>query len=270
MNGQGYMKDLTTFECSPVKQKNTLKDIFPKDGHRWAMKWSGASDKQLLTADQRKLLAPLSILPSDSNTDEPALRVPAIIIPAIGISYGVVALHKGALRTLNISTRDEILEDHSDFHTHVDNYLQWSPAAAVIGLNVMGIHGARPFKEELCIYAVSTILMGGTVYGLKHITKEERPDYSSFTSFPSGHTATAFAAAEWLRTEYWQRSPWIGVAGYAAATATGVLRLYNNKHWVSDVVAGAAVGFLSTRIAYLVNPWIENHIFNRKQQVHSF
>ncbi|HET8572692.1 MAG TPA: phosphatase PAP2 family protein [Edaphocola sp.] len=266
---QGYIKDTTTFEYSPVKQI-ILRDTFSEKDYRWKMELSGAPDQQFLKADQRRLLAAPSILPPANNAGSPALSVPAVIIPAIGVGYGVAALHKGELRTLNISTRNEVLEDHSYFHTHTDDYLQWSPAAAVMGLNLMGVHGARPFKEELCIYALSTAIMGGTVYGLKHFTKEERPDYSSFTSFPSGHTATAFAAAEWLRAEYWQRSPWVGVAGYAAATATGILRLYNNRHWVSDVIAGAAVGFLSTRIAYLVNPWIANHLFYRKRQVSSF
>jgi len=38
--------------------------------------------------------------------------------------------------------------------------------------------------------------------------------------------------------------------GYAVAAATGILRLYNNKHWFSDVVAGALIGILSARLAY--------------------
>lgn len=207
---------------------------------------------------------------SDPHQDNPGFSTPAIAIPAIGISYGVVALHHSSLRKLNLSTRNEIEEDHPYFITHVDNYLQWSPAAAMIGLNIAGVHGEHPFGDELCVYGVSTLIMAGTVFSVKHITHEERPDHSDFNSFPSGHTATAFAAAEWLRTEYWQRSPWIGIAGYTAATTTGILRLYNNKHWVSDVVAGAAIGFLSTRIAYAVNPWIEQHILHYKRQKMNF
>lgn len=187
-------------------------------------------------------------------------------IPALGIGYGFLALHSHQLRSFNLAIKNEIREDHPNFQTHVDNYLQWSPAAAVIALNLLGVHGTKPFKEELGIYTISTIIMAGTVYGLKRITHEDRPDYSSFTSFPSGHTATVFAAAEWLRMEYGHRSPWIGIAGYAVATSVGVLRVYNNRHWVSDVIAGAAVGFLSTRISYVVYPWMKSHIFhsNRK------
>jgi hypothetical protein len=195
--------------------------------------------------------------------DAHALNLTSVAIPAVGIAYGVLALHNSAPEKLNLSTRYEIREDHPFFHTHIDNYLQYSPAAAVIGLNLAGIHGLHSFKDELFIYGISSIVMLGTVVGLKHLTHEQRPDKSSFMSFPSGHTANAFAAAEWLREEYWQRSPWIGVGGYAVATSIGVLRVYNNRHWVSDVVAGAAIGFLSTQIAYAVNPWVEKHILHR-------
>ena len=46
-------------------------------------------------------------------------------------------------------------------------------------------------------------------------------------------------------------SPWIGVAGYAMATSTGLLRMYNNRHWITDVVAGAGIGIASTTLSYL-------------------
>lgn len=197
--------------------------------------------------------------------DLQSLNVSSVLIPAAGIVYGVLALHKGSLKTLDISTRNELLEDHNTLHTHIDNYLQYSPAAVVIGLNIAGVHGKHSFIDELCVYAISNIVMGISVEGAKHFSHELRPDGTSYNSFPSGHTATAFAAAEWLRTEYWQRSPWIGAAGYAAAATTGVLRIYNNRHWVSDVIAGAAFGFLSTRVAYELNPWVEKHLLHENR-----
>lgn len=186
----------------------------------------------------------------------------SVAVPAAGIGYGVLALHRSGPRELNLSTRKEILEDHPHFLTHVDNYLQFSPAVAVLGLNIAGVKGEHTFQDELCLYGISTFIMLGTVWVVKPIAHEQRPDHSGFSSFPSGHTATAFAAAELLRAEYWHRAPWIGVLGYAAATTTGALRVYNNRHWVSDVVAGAAIGFLSTRIAYGLNPWVERHILH--------
>jgi membrane-associated phospholipid phosphatase len=96
-----------------------------------------------------------------------------------------------------------------------------------------------------------------SVESIKTITKRERSDGSNNASFPSGHTATAFASAEFLRQEYKDESPLYGIAGYAVATTTGILRLYNNKHWVSDVVAGAGFGIASTKLAYLLYPKVK-------------
>lgn len=203
--------------------------------------------------------------PSFFQPEKP-LNIYSVSIPALGIGYGFIALHPDKLKMLNLSTKNEIREDHPYFRTHIDNYLQWSPAAAVIGLNLAGIRGRNQFGDALAVYGVSTVLMAGSVFSLKKITHEQRPDGSNFYSFPSGHTATAFAAAEWLRMEYGYTHPWIAVAGYAAATTTGVLRIYNNRHWVSDVIAGAALGFLCTRVAYAINPWIKAHIFHTSKR----
>ncbi|MBE7178847.1 MAG: phosphatase PAP2 family protein, partial [Mucilaginibacter polytrichastri] len=103
----------------------------------------------------------------------------------------------------------------------------------------------------------SNALMAGSVFALKHTTHQLRPNYADDLSFPSGHTATAFAAAEFMYQEYADVSPWYGIAGYAMATATGILRVYNNDHWFSNIVAGAGLGILSTKISYLVYPWIK-------------
>ena len=96
--------------------------------------------------------------------------------------------------------------------------------------------------------------MAVSVKVLKNTTHVERPDFSNYVSFPSGHTATAFIGAEFLHQEYKSISPWIGISGYAVAAATGALRMYNNKYWFSDVVAGAGIGMLSTKIAYWIFP----------------
>lgn len=75
-----------------------------------------------------------------------------------------------------------------------------------------------------------------------------RPDGSNNKSFPSGHTATAFMAATMLHKEYGGRSPWYSIAGYSMATVTGVSRMLNNKHWLSDVLVGAGIGILGVSV----------------------
>ena len=77
-----------------------------------------------------------------------------------------------------------------------------------------------------------------------------RPDESNFFSFPSGHTATAFMTATLLYKEYGFKSVWVGIVAYAAAIITGMTRILNNRHWMIDVIVGAALGILLTEMAY--------------------
>lgn len=102
--------------------------------------------------------------------------------------------------------------------------------------------------------------MAGIVGTLKNTTNVTRPDGSDNKSFPSGHTATAFMTATMLTKEYGGVSPWIGVGAYSVAAATGLMRVANNKHWLSDVLTGAGVGILATEAGY----WITDLIFKDK------
>jgi membrane-associated phospholipid phosphatase len=97
-------------------------------------------------------------------------------------------------------------------------------------------------------------------FPLKELTHVTRPDASNDKSFPSGHTSHAFAAATFMAKELKDKSIWYGVGAYTIATGVGVLRIMNNRHWVSDVMAGAGIGILSTNIAYLThqNRWGKN------------
>lgn len=190
--------------------------------------------------------------------------ITSLILPSAAITYGFISLENDGLQKLNENTKIEITEDHPHPVTKLDNYLQYSPAVAVYTLNALGIKGKNNFRDRTIIYALSTVISTAIVTPLKSITKEQRPDGSDFRSFPSGHTTTAFANAEFMRQEYKDVSQWYAVAGYAAATATGILRLYNNKHWVGDVVAGAGVGILSTNLAYWIYPAIKKRFFKDK------
>lgn len=205
-------------------------------------------------------------------TNKPAdrpLRVQSLIIPAVFIGYGVVSLGHNAIRDLDITTKNELQEDHPLFAAHLDDYTQFAPALAVYALNLAGVKGKNSLLDATGIYLLSTGIMGGTVSILKKGTHRLRPNNSSYNSFPSGHTANSFAAAEFLRQEYKDISPWYGYAGYTVATATGVLRMYNNKHWLSDVVAGAGIGILSTKIAYYVYPHLKNLIIGKQEVSYS-
>ena len=68
----------------------------------------------------------------------------------------------------------------------------------------------------------------------------------SNSSFPSGHTTAAFSAATVFAVEY-KNKPYIPIIAYSAATLVALSRLTENKHWATDLVAGAALGYLNGR-----------------------
>lgn len=137
------------------------------------------------------------------------------------------------------------------FRLHYDDYLQYAPAALMLGLKIGGVRGRSSWGRMLVSDAFSVALMAGAVNSLKYTCRMPRPDGSNNKSFPSGHTATAFMAATMLHKEYGPRSPWYSIAGYSMATVTGVSRMLNNKHWFSDVLVGAGIGILSVELGYL-------------------
>jgi len=186
-----------------------------------------------------------------------------LIIPVALIGYGVYGLENHDLKLFNAEINEEVTE-HIDEKITIDDFGQYAPLAALITLDVAGVKSKSNRRDQLIIATTSQLLMGLTVRVLKKITHEERPDYSSFNSFPSGHTATAFSGAELLYQEYKDVSIWYGISGYVVASGVGIFRMYNNRHWFTDVVAGAGIGILSTKIAYWLYPTI-NKIFNPKE-----
>ncbi|GHV03569.1 phospholipid phosphatase [Bacteroidia bacterium] len=149
---------------------------------------------------------------------------------------------------------DKQVSQNYNGKTSVDNYIQYAPAVAVYGLDLAGVKAKHNFRDRTFVMASSYLLMAVTVNTLKYTVNVRRPDSSAENSFPSGHTATAFTGAHILFREYKDTSPWIGIAGYATATATGALRILNRRHWVSDVVVGAGTGILCAEAGYLLLP----------------
>lgn len=143
-----------------------------------------------------------------------------------------------------------------DFHYTYDDYLQYAPAAVMLSMKACGYDSRSSWGRMLVSDAFSIAIMAGTVNGLKYTVSRPRPDGSRNNSFPSGHTATAFATATLLHKEYGWRSPWFSIGGYTAAAVTGFSRILNNKHWMSDVMAGAAIGIGSVHLGYFITDLI--------------
>lgn len=188
-----------------------------------------------------------------------------LVIPGLLIGYGLIGLESDQLKGYNSQIREEVQED-IDHKITIDDFSQYAPAASVYALNAFGIKGKNNLKDRSIILATSYLMMSTTVFALKHITKVERPDGTSDNSFPSGHTANAFVGAEFLYQEYKDQSIWYGIGGYVVATGTGLFRMYNNRHWLTDVAAGAGIGILSTKAAYWLYPYLNNKVFKSKKE----
>lgn len=130
-------------------------------------------------------------------------------------------------------------------------------------LYAAGLIGGNRRAEDLGLHTVESIVVANTITAVIKITAGRgRPRVSpdkarnfqfmrglrneEYRSFPSGHSSAAFAFASIVTAEtsqWWPESRWIiGPIVYGGAALTGVSRIYNNAHWASDVVAGAAIG----------------------------
>lgn len=179
----------------------------------------------------------------DKFTSEKLYQMTYIGIPLIagGLIVKGENDHFRALRNRYIPT----------FQKHYDDYLQYVPAAVMIGLKAAGVEGRSSWGRMLTSDAFSAILMAASINTIKSTTKVMRPDGSSRNSFPSGHSATAFMTATMLHKEYGlTRSPWYSIGAYSIATVTAVSRQLNNRHWLSDIMVGAGIGILSTEFGY--------------------
>ncbi len=135
---------------------------------------------------------------------------------------------------------------------HGDDALQFLPLAAHVGLGWSGVPARHPGRERMALALTGFTVNELLVRAAKRVWHEARPDGSDRQAFPSGHTARAFLGAELLRRDYGWR---VGLPAYVFATGIGVLRLYNDRHWVSDVVAGAGFGLLSAELGHRLLHW---------------
>lgn len=147
------------------------------------------------------------------------------------------------------------------------------------GLYIYGVLGENTRAKKVGMLGVKAFLISGAVnYVFKQAIHRHRPyqveeelknnkimantqyewdgPFSSFeyTSFPSGHTVAAFAVATIIASEYKDHS-WVPVLSYTLATLTGLSRINDNKHWGSDVLIGAALGWGMGKLIYNRNNW---------------
>lgn len=212
---------------------------------------------------QEVALMPDSALDNRFGTD--AVLVWQKPLPAsltgLTLAAGVSPFFSETLRIQNIFIREKVQIWRRDFfdhrQMHFDDYMQWVPLASVLTLNLVGVESRHDLWPLLRRTVGGLAISSVVTHTLKFSVDEWRPDRGSTTSFPSGHTSFAFCGAEMLRLEYGQTSPWIPAFGFVVAAMTGFMRIYNDRHWTGDVLAGVALGVVSADLSYWINDLID-------------
>jgi membrane-associated phospholipid phosphatase len=171
-------------------------------------------------------------------------------------------------------SQDERIQKYFVNHqsTTADNFTKYvfEPFGSFSPVIVGGLYiGGRLVKDNRLAGTSLTagkalIVAGAFSVVVKQLTHRHRPfqddvpdhanwdgPFSSieYNSFPSGHSTAAFSMATVYAMEYWN-TIWVPVLAYTLATGTAVSRVYDNRHWTSDVVIGSALGFVTGRFMW--------------------
>lgn len=197
-----------------------------------------------------------------SSSDSVRQRMPVVeytfkpkslILPASLIAVGAVGTAIDGMGDFHLFTRKDSVRQ-----IRIDDYMEWGMLGWVFVCDLMGKE-KHNWVDQLCLVALAEGMNGLMTHGVKNWINETRPDGMP-RSFPSGHTANAFLGAHVAYKEFKDSSPVLAYSGYALALFVAGSRLYNNRHWVADVVAGAGFGILSVELSYLIYFPIRNAI----------
>ncbi len=215
-----------------------------------------------------------SATPAPATTAETRARREPLFIPRDALIAGAFALGTVAMFPVDRRVAERLQDVRARENRFLDRATRGfefiaTPGAYYIGgtLYVVGRVGRLRCVADLGWHGTEALFVAeGLGNLLKALVGRARPNVSGATnprdyvfgggfrtedrrSFPSGHAFTAFAAAAAVTSEtrrWWPRSRWIvGPLMYGGATMVGLSRMYNNKHWASDVVLGAAIGTFS-------------------------
>ncbi len=185
-----------------------------------------------------------------------------------------VALITAGTLLLNSVLNDDLQSNANnffgeDFDTSADNFLPFVPVAQIYFGKSFGFKPKNDSQHQTINIAIANVMAVSVTEILKRSVKKERPDQSDDLSFPSGHTTVAFTNAALLYYEYKDSNLWYASSGFLFASATGILRVANNKHYTSDVLAGAGIGLASGLIVSYWNPF-KSVTFGKKKKTTAF
>lgn len=137
------------------------------------------------------------------------------------------------------------------------------PPLLLAGMYVTSVVAKNRKLEHSTLSIAKGLAISTAVYtGFKVLIRRQRPTRTDdphlfvapftgngYTSFPSGHANTAFSVATGFALQY-KDSKWVPWVAYSLATLTSVARMYQDRHWSSDVLVGAAIGHFVTKTVY--------------------
>lgn len=182
-----------------------------------------------------------------------SFNVKQLILPASLIAAGAIGTTVDGWEDFHlISRRDSVKR------IRIDDYMEWGMFGWVFICDIFAKE-KHNFVDQIFLLTLAEGLNAGMIHGLKEVVDRTRPDGRPY-SFPSGHTANAFLGAHLAFKEFKDSAPVLAYSGYAMAAFVGASRVYNNRHWVCDVLAGAGIGILSVELSYLIYFPIRNAI----------
>ncbi|MCD7930161.1 MAG: phosphatase PAP2 family protein [Tannerellaceae bacterium] len=179
-----------------------------------------------------------------------------LILPASLITVGAIGTAIDGMNDFHLFKRNK-----RDKQIRIDDYLEWGMLGWVFVCDLIG-EEKHHFTDQFFILLLAEGFNAGMVRGLKKWVNEPRPDGGPH-SFPSGHTSNVFLGAHLAYKEFKDTNMWLACSGYAVGAFVGFTRIYNNRHWLADVIAGAGFGILSVELAYLVYFPLRNAIVKK-------
>ncbi|MDD4676469.1 MAG: phosphatase PAP2 family protein [Candidatus Cloacimonetes bacterium] len=188
------------------------------------------------------------------------------------LKAGAVVLSAGALYLADEDIQHYSQNSRNDGTDRLmniaSNFGEYRIVAPALGIGILGAYLQNDKKAlDTGLLSMKSFVLSSVIcQGLKLATQRNRPSEGlgkkfwqeskiSFDndSFPSGHSTVVWSIAPILADQY-QESNWIPPVSYGIATLTSLSRIYNDEHWASDVLAGAAIGYFSAKLVSTSTP----------------
>lgn len=255
----------------------------------WALNRSGSLSGKLISV---VLLATTIAMHAEAQVQDTIFEKTALLTGKDALLIGAFTLGTAAVAPLDRQVakrlQDPGTQENRFLRTAATGFRVMAVPGSIlagVGLYAIGRADGQARVQALGLHSVESILIASAVGGgIKFVAGRARPyvdiddphDFQLFRgfsedkyrSFPSGHTIAAFAFASTFtrETQFWSpNSAWfVGTVMYGGATMVGLSRIYNNQHWASDVMGGAAIGTLiGLNVVKYTHSHPENHIDNQ-------